>query len=211
MHHSAVVLSDGRVLLCGGRQSPFFLCSQLLVLDLQVHSDGANGGALSRTTNWDSGGQSWGTAPVEGVDDGSGERNGDRIGDSNRERGQETNGGRNGESEGKRNSQVVEGDRSCETSGDVVVCDSHARVSTNSAAAASNNPSTGLSRVNGTSNPHREGQSTTRRLTLAIEREEVTQFEGGHMTCSILKQSGDIPCPRWRHAATLMQIEGKKS
>ncbi|KAK7488705.1 hypothetical protein BaRGS_00020002 [Batillaria attramentaria] len=107
MHHASVVLSDGQIMLCGGRQSPFFLCSQLLLLNLEVDTNS--------NQNLD--------APNQ---------------------------------------------NSCS-------CVNHS---------ASNCAS-------------------------GREKEEYTEFEGGRLQCSVLRQSGDVPCPRWRHACTLVKIEGR--
>ncbi|XP_059175408.1 tRNA wybutosine-synthesizing protein 4-like [Physella acuta] len=39
MHHASVTLSDGTTFLIGGRQSPYFMCDQMLKLNLFISSD----------------------------------------------------------------------------------------------------------------------------------------------------------------------------
>lgn len=39
MHHASVTLSDGTTFLIGGRQSPYFMCDQMIKLNLFISSD----------------------------------------------------------------------------------------------------------------------------------------------------------------------------
>ncbi|KAK7110582.1 tRNA wybutosine-synthesizing protein 4-like [Littorina saxatilis] len=192
MHHSAIMLSDGRMMLCGGRQSPFFLCTQLLVFDLHIHADSSS--------VCEGQGHRQSAALQEGTGDRTGGSNSAMQTNSNSGDHEKTNGVRNDEDDKVRNGTCTSSDVNSTVAEGASICDtthSNPSVSENSTSSSSNN------------RPNRFNRTGSRdRQVLVTKAEELTNFEGGHVTCSVLKQSGDIPCPRWRHASALVNMKG---
>ncbi|KAL8560391.1 hypothetical protein ACOMHN_006122 [Nucella lapillus] len=206
MYHSSVVLSDGRVLLVGGRQSPFFLCSQLLVLDLVMssHTPGPDTHTLPAADQNDLPHQ-----PVQGDE----ERNTSDASERNSRNGEVAHGRNCGDgsvrSNGVKNTEEEDETSSshCTACVQSSVCDPHAVASPHTCDISLRTMDLNASSTRGEANG--ECGVGSNRRNLVMEREERTDFEEGHLVTSVLEQSGDIPCARWRHASTLVTVEGR--
>ncbi|XP_076464646.1 tRNA wybutosine-synthesizing protein 4-like [Babylonia areolata] len=191
MYHSSVVLSDGRVLLLGGRQSPFFLCSQLLLLDL----------VMSSGTDTQPPASSYSSIPprlpqetVQDVNTPDVLITNTELSDSNRTAERTCT-----EHVCVRNG----GDSGCAACVKSSVCDTPSLPPPQPCDVS---PTRTLGLDADCTRP--DVCESGVRSILVTEREERTEFEGGHLLTSILKQSGDIPCARWRHASALVTVEG---
>ena len=179
MHHNAVVLAGGQVLVLGGRQSPFCICSQILLLDMCILNNDDSSKSLSKEKSFSN------YMPME-----------------------------LGSFDTKCDIDNIE---NCESRNEYVFpfhsdnCLLDHR-DTLGSVLGNECESGGDDVVQSVSQPLTDCFSKANCLNvsaLTIEHTETTHFDWGSLVCSVLHQSGNLPCPRWRHAATSVFLEGE--
>lgn len=222
MHHTAVVLSDGRLLLFGGRQSPFFLCSQTLVARLQLN-DASAAAAAMQGLNLQCAGDDPGRAAstvnnrknraLRNLNDGESVTNcgskkqnsGEDSGESLRNSGESRDSGesRNSDKNNALASNWNSGDDGTSCGGGVAE-KSISRTNAQISGICDTGDGAASAIDEGSASDSKSGGNEC----VEEDMEDGTDFEWGRLVCSVYRESGEIPCPRWRHAVTLVNVRG---